>query len=496
MAGVQDSKLVVAALRRLENYNRNEAFDPINLESRPTASQQDVITDFGKIRTQWIVAATQSGKSQTCSRIISWMLTETHPTWKRPQEWFDEPLLILVAGRTGKQIEESLLPKLESYLKRGTYKVVRIGNIAQRLELDNGNRVVFQSLENPNMARERIQSYVAHAVWVDEMPPTAFIIDELQRRLQARSGYFLASFTPLVVSDDIRKMVDAAAPPFSKKYKFTMFDNPLYADPAKREEILVSMANIPESVRNTRLYGEWSLNDEAVYYFDYDSMVEFPENYSSLWRHVESVDPALKSALGYTMWAENPNSKTWYCIQSTYVTGIYVPTELVKHVRSLSEGKNVVRRIADPHEVWYIQTAASMGIHYMGVHKKNERKNELIKQLQECLGRRIRLAPSSVDLVSELQECRWSDRAEGKIVNSSSYHLLDSAQYFCDNIPQAEKVITSSSWDEYLYKANDARKIKKEKLEKQISDRVERKARRHDKVQLRQNRKTGTGFRW
>lgn len=487
MPETQD-KLLVAALRRLETIKREEAFDPINLDSRPTAAQQSVIDDFGRIRTQWIVAATQSGKSQTACRVITWVLTETHPSWERPSTWGDEPLLILVAGRTGKQIEESLLPKLLSYLRPGTYKEVRIGNIIQRLEYQNGNRIVFQSLENPNVARERIQSYVAHMALVDEMPPTSAIIDELQRRVQARNGYFMGSFTPLVVNEDIRKMVDAAVLPFAKKYIFRMFDNPLYADPVRQEEILQSMASLPESVRNTRLYGDWSQADDTVYYFDYPSMVEFPEEYSPLWRHVESVDPALKSALGLTIWAENPITGIWYCVHAEYIRGILVPTELVAAVRDRTKGKNIIRRISDPHEVWYIQTAGSMGLTYTGVYKKHERKHELIKNLQERLGNRsLRLAPTCEDLISELQECRWSDRADGKIVNASSYHLLDSAQYFVDNIPKAEKRIEGNNWEDWLYNANRHRLENRDKKVDQLSKRAER-LKQQQKVRVRRAR--------
>lgn len=475
---LQESRVVASAMRRLELLRRNDAFDPINLESRPTAAQQSVIDDFGKIRTQWIVASTQSGKSQTCSRLISWVLTETHPNWKRPVEWGEEPLLIIVAGRTGKQIEESLLPKLVSYLIPGTYKEVRIGNIIQRLELNNGNRIVFQSLENPNVARERIQSYVAHAVWVDEMPPTVAIIDELLRRVQARSGYFLASFTPLVVNDSIRKLVEAAQLPYSKKYKFTMFDNPLYASEEKRHEILISMATMPESTRNTRLYGDWSTNDSAVYYFDYESMVQMPEGYSPvMWRHVEAVDPALKSALGLTIWAEDPRTHKWYCVRADYIKGIQVPTQLVSHVQEITRNYNIVRRIADPHEVWYIQTAASMGINYVGVYKKNDRKDQLIKSLQESLGSRVYISPSCDLLISELQECRWSDSIHGRIVNASSYHLLDSAQYFCDSIPAPEKQIGFTNFHDYLYKANEQRKLAEEKVRNRAAISIRRKAR-------------------
>jgi hypothetical protein len=189
------------------------------------------------------------------------------------------------------------------------------------------------------------------------------------------------------------------------------------------------------------------------------------------------VDPALKSALGLTVWAEDPGSSIWYCIRSDYVKGIYVPTELVKYVAEITKQYNIVRRIADPHEVWYIQTASSMGISYMGVYKKNERKGELIKGLQEKLGGQIRISPYCEGLISELQECRWSDRTAGKIVNSSSYHLLDSAQYFCDAIPKKqEQGLGAVSWDQWIYQQNEKRLHNVEAQKKRNEVKVQRRA--------------------
>ena len=466
----QTQKQLALAVKKLNRLKKQEAFDPIKLDSVPTTTQQEVIDDFGKIKIQYIVAATQSGKSQTCARLVTWALTDTHPSWKRPLDWGSEHLLCVVAGRTGKQIEESLVPKIISYLEQGSYKIVRIGNITQRIELNNGNRFIFQSLENPAAARERIQSYVAHISWVDEMPPTAFILDELQRRVQARGGMVLASFTPLVINEDIRKMVDAAAEPYSKKYKFLMLDNPVYKDINKQKEILASMMTMPEHVRQTRLYGEWTVNDSAVYYFKYDDMVAMPQGYSPYWRHVVSVDPATQSALGLTIWAENPNSNKWYCIEADYVKGLYIPTEIVKYVEQRIQSLNVVRRISDPEASWYIHTASSMQKSYMGVNKHG-RKQELIKQLQEKLGSgEVVISPNCHLFISELQECRYSDAEEGRIVNSSKYHILDSAQYFCDSIPRKEdKGINASSWDDWLYKANEIRVVAEEKQKSQLT---------------------------
>lgn len=476
MQTATDQKLVAAALKRLEHLNRQQAFDPVNPDSRPTEMQQQVINDFGRIRTQWIVAGNQSGKSQTCARILTWVLTDTHPSWKRPDKWGNEPLLALVCGKSSKILEESLLPKIESFLTPGTYKVVRVGNAVNRLEMENGNRIVFQSMENANLAADRIQSYVAHFVWIDEMPPTMKVLSEAMTRRNSRDGYFLASFTPLVVNVDIQRMVDASNGIYSKKYQFAMFDNPLYHDTEKQAQIISDYGHLPEHVRNTRLRGDWSQGDDQVYYFNYETMVEMPEGYSPLWRHVESVDPALSSALGLTLWAENPETGIWYCVLAEYVKGVSIPSEMVTTVQNLVKGRNIIRRTSD-YAPWFTGQAASMGVHYATVYNKNNgRKPELIKQLQEKLGPVIRIAPHCEKLVHELQECRWSDRAEGKIINSSSYHLIDSAQYFVDIIPKREnKGIQYPTWEAWLYNTHMSREVAKEKAKQRV----------HQKIQVR-----------
>lgn len=472
-------KLLLAALDKLEKLRKQECFDPANPDSKPTLAQQQVIDEFGKIKIQVIRSGTQAGKSQTCSRLITWVLTETHPHWKRPPEWGSEPLLAIVAGRTGKQIEESLLPKIRSYLEPGTYKEVRIGNIIQRLELTNGNRIVFQSLENPNMARERIQSYVAHIAWIDELPPTVDVMDELLRRIQARDGYFLASFTPLVRNIKVQKFVDALKEPLAKTYRFKMLDNPLYSDPKRREDVLASLAHLPEHVKKSRLYGDWMSDDNAVYMLNPDTMIEAPQNYSPMWRHVESVDPASSSALGYTLWAEDPATGVWYCVKAEYVKGVFVPTEIINTVQKLSYGHNIVRRVSDT-EPWFIHQAAQMGIKYTAVYEKSYRKLQMIKKLQEVLGQTVKIAPHCEALFEELSGMRWSETKEDKIASSNDYHLHDTAAYFVDNLPKREiSVPVNSTWQSLLWQQHTQRKAAEEAKKVQVMHQAIKRRGRH-----------------
>jgi phage terminase large subunit-like protein len=479
MSTVSD-KMFFAALEKLEKLRKQECFDPANPDSKPTAAQQQVINDFGHIKIQVIRSGTQAGKSQTCSRLVTWVLTETHPTWKRPAEWGEEPLLAIVAGRTGKQIEESLLPKIRSYLEPSTYKEVRIGNIIQRLELTNGNRIVFQSLENPNMARERIQSYVAHIAWIDELPPTVDVMDELLRRIQARDGYFLASFTPLVRNLKVQKFVDALVAPLAKTYRFKMLDNPLYADTKRREDIMASLAHLPEHVRNSRLFGDWMSDDNAVYQLNPDNVIAMPSNYSPMWRHVESVDPASSSALGYTLWAEDPSTGIWYCVKAEYVKGIFVPTEIINTVQKLSYGYNVVKRVSDT-EPWFIHQAAQMGIKYTAVYEKANRKLQMIKKVQELLGSTLKIAPHCEALFEELSGMRWSETKEDKIVSSNDYHLHDTAAYFVDNMPKRETPVPLGlTWQGHLWQQHTARKAAEEAGKiKVMRQAIQRRGRQH-----------------
>lgn len=454
MAILTAEQLTLAA----EKYRKlmlRDAFDPMDLSTRPTASQQQVIEEFGKIARQYIVAANQSGKTATCIRLVTWVLTETHPFWKRPARWGQEALKILVCGRTGKQIED-LAMRIEGFLEPGTYKVVRLGNIVQKIEHVNGNHMIFQSLENPTVARERLQSYVAHVAWMDEQPPIVSLIDELLMRLQSRSGFFLASFTPLVQSTVLKKLVDSADGISAKKYQFRMFDNPWYADSAKQAEVLAAYAHLSEAERNCRINGDWMEAESSVWHIDRDFMVEDPEGYHPGWRHIESSDPAVSSKFGLSIWAESPATGTWYMIRDDYIEGIAAPDDIVAEVKKRTSGVNIMRRVCDPHESWYLGQATKGGLNYM-CPVKDGRKEELIKNLQHALSSgTIKIASWCTRFLDEVEGAQWAETETGKprIVGASKLHLADTAQYFVDCKPPRLKEQLALPWHEQLRRAD------------------------------------------
>ena len=178
------------------------------------------------------------------------------------------------------------------------------------------------------------------------------------------------------------------------------------------------------------------------------------------------------------------------CIRDRYIEGVFAPSELVQLCKELTSQVNVVRRICDPHEGWYLLEASKAGIkpNYISPYAKNQnRKIELIKGLQQKLGSKLRISPMCDKLITEFEECRWAETGDTpRIVNSSRFHLLDTAQYFADLIPKyAGNILPSTTWYDDLRQKNTARIKANEKAE-------EKKKRQHMKVFKRSVKKKRT----
>jgi phage terminase large subunit-like protein len=457
-----DLRQITAAVRRLEQKKLTKAFDAFKLDSRPNKKQIEIFKDIGAIQYRYVVAGNQSGKSATAAREIAWLLTDTHPYWQRPADWNEEPLLILIAGQDLTMMATELwAKKLRPFLDASEWKEVKQGNTLKKVEnRKTRDQIVFLShSDGSEKNRKHMQGYTAHYVWLDEMPASLDIVEELQLRVQSKNGKLLATFTPKFRNDRIRKMVDSSSAPYSKKYQMSKFDNPIFPKEFKQAE-MARLSTYSVSLRNTYLYGDWSTGDSAVYQFNYDLMTveSLPAYYNRGWRHVESVDPALKSKFGYTLWAEDPGTGIWYLINDQYITGILNPEDMVEEVSKRSSGYNIIRRISDPHEVWYIGQAGKRGIHYMTVYNKNSRKAELIKGLQSALSDgKIKIGRWCGSFIDEIQGCQWSETTD-KIINSSIYHNMDCAQYFCDNVPAYDPIHQHKEWHTELREQNNKRK--------------------------------------
>lgn len=472
--------LLAQAKERLKVLSLVESFDAHNLGSRPNPVQLEYLKDINNFKIRLIRAGGQAGKSSTIAREYAWVLTDTHPYWKRPESWGTEPYLLLVAGQDRKMMEteiwgKKLQPFLEG-LEPGMWRPVRSGNALQHIEhRKKGHKVVFLShADSSETNRKHMQGYVAHFVWMDELSNSISIIEELQRRVIAKDGWFSLSFTPKGKSEDIRKWADAIAEPSGKVYRMGMLDNPLFK--GREDDLRARLDSMPEGMRNTVLYGDWEIGESSVYQFTWE-MVEKPDNYDPrAWRHVEWIDPAVSGVTGLLIAAEDPRSGVWYTIKSIYIEDLFSPDRIVQKVKDITSPYNIVRRVTDTAP-WYYGMASQMGMSYMFPPKKNERKEELIKGLQLALTTgRLKIAPWCSEFISELQTAQWAEN-EGKprIVNRKNLHLQDAAQYGIDCLPPSELKFDDRPWWDQLRDDNDKRKKREATDSKVAKPRVQRK---------------------
>lgn len=454
-------RAAVDVASRVRKNELRSSFDPSRPTSRPTEQQWAVFNDIGLIQYRYVVAGNQSGKSALAAREIAWILCGTHPSWTRPKDWGSGPLTIIIAGQDRKMMELELWGnKLSKFLDMSEWREVRTGQALTYAEnRRTGDRVIFIShADSSEKNRKHMQGYVAHYVWLDEMPASIKVLEELQRRVDSNKGYFLATFTPKFKNLAIKKLVEAQSEPVGKRYRLSKLDNPRFSADKGRE--IAKLAGMSISMQNAILFGDWMEGDDLVYEFDPDHHLgPLPEEYNYGWRHVLVVDPATESKLGMTVWAEEPASQIWWCVRAEYVEKVFVPTRIVQEVERRVAGLNIVARRADSHEAWFIHTAANMpdgpSYKYVGIEGKNVagKKDSLIKGFQQALGTKIRIADYCVALVEEIQSCE-RDPDSGKIRGASRFHLLDTCHYFIDRIPEPTHQLVYASFEDRMYQAH------------------------------------------
>lgn len=469
---LDQKRRLAIALKRAHKSALRECFDPKDVESRPTPAQDEILREtLNPYLFQYVKGGNQSGKTLTASRIVAWFFQGWHPYIDLQALWPDESLVILVCGRVINQIEEIWLRKIRPFLNDDEWRENRQGGTLQYVvNPKNGNKIIFCSHQNPAEAQEKLQSYSLHLAWLDELTDHLGVIEEMQRRVQERRGAMLITFTPKIRAPQVRKFLETPNP-YAKLYGIHMLDNPSYAE--RKEEILAQISALPEAQRNTILYGDWYVGERCVFSYDASRHCkDFPPGYSTMWPHVVAVDPAASGLMGLSVWAApDPNSFTWYCVKAKYLKGA-APTDLIFKVEEETQGYQVLWRICDTHEQWFVKEASKHKIHYRTVPHKRDRKKELIAQLNQALASgRVVLTPEADALAAELTSAQWSETNEDRIINASSYHVADTAQYFVDQIPRVvERRPEELTFDAQLSRANKLRKqneLARHKKEKQ-----------------------------
>jgi phage terminase large subunit-like protein len=421
-----------------------------------------------------------SGKSSSGARELAWILNDDHPHWKRPDHWGTGPLKVIVAGKSRDILTIELWRGKLKPLLTGNWKEIMVQrNIVGAENEDTGDYILFLCHgDGSDLTIDRMQGYVAHYVWCDEMPAEVRVLTELQMRVNSRQGYFVGTFTPLAVNSEIKNMVDASDGKLSKRYIFTMFDNPRYA--GREDEIWQQASSWPVRERRARLFGEWYQSDSSVYELDRSMVVvNMPSSYSPAWRHHVSVDPALSSNTGLGVYAEDPATGVWYCIRADYIKEKdpdRLWEEIWRQVKSEYANLNISRCSTDVAP-WFQALCTKNKVTFLQPYNKTQRKDELIKNLQSALSSgTLKLVAGKTDgLLDEFETCRYSDSQEGKIVAGQKYHLLDQAQYFIDTkIKSPAPIPTSVGRDEIIMQMFEKQKQQEAAAKANAISRVQR----------------------
>lgn len=442
------------AIEALRRKKLAACFSAADLESRATPPQDSIFQDVTSIQFRYSVGGNRSGKTQLGAREVAWLLEDSHPYVTRKDLWGAGPALFLIVGTDLTLLAteiwdgkiKPLLTTADDRDEKGAnvWKEIRQGNTLKVIEnIRTGDQVVFLShADGSEKNRKHMQGYTAHYVWIDEMPSSMAVLNELQLRTRGkRNSRFMATFTPYIRNDSIRRLVDESKPPYSKKYRLSQMDNPGLTVDDKRSE-LERLSSATQSERNRVLFGDWAQADTAVYQFNYELMTvdKLPDSYTRGWRHVVAVDPANKSKCGFTLWAEDPTNGVWYLVSDEYLTGpdILDPETMVRKIESRIQGYNIARRISDTM-AWFTGMASARGITYTQPYNKNNRKDELVKGLQSAMSSgQIKIGRWNTAFLEEIQNCHWKDGDSERMINSSVYHTLDASQYFVDCKPKYE----------------------------------------------------------
>jgi phage terminase large subunit-like protein len=492
----EDKRLLAAALRKRELLQKNVCYDPFKVNSRPTNKQEEVLKDQ-EHRILYVVAGNQSGKSTLGGRLTSWYFQETHPYWERPSkhhcphcrskdieaievveggeeeyrchtcskvwvDWGTEPLTLIVSGKVSKQVTELWEKKIEPFLEKGSYKINKDGNsLSSVVNKNNGNKIIFLSHEKAIKSKDKIQSYVAHFVWIDEMPDHYLYLEEAIQRITSKLGRMIVTMTPKTSNPQVRDMIEGVDDSVGKKYQFGKLDNPINQSPEKKAIIMAELKGMSDAIRRCVLYGDWLDADESIFHLDRDRHVaELPDGYSTDWEHVASYDPAANGKGGLIIAARAPVGSKWYIVLAEYIEGGKAPSDNIVDIDKKLKPYNIIRKIYDSHEAWFIleyeklrKNGTLVDTRPWAAIQKHGRKKELITQLQQrMLENKLSFTPNLHSLFNEFTSAQWVEGRDDKIQGSQHYHLLDALQYLVDLLPKRKEVTEVLTRDALIMK--------------------------------------------
>jgi hypothetical protein len=440
-----------------------------------------------------------SGKTACLIRAMVWMLEDTHPFWRRPTDhvcpnrlcnnpnstpfggptttryrcqacgnvwepWpANEPMSIMLVGQNHKGLLLNLWePRIKPLLSEpDKWKEQKVGPYIGWIQhIETGDRIVFfPHGHGSEQARKALQGFTVHAAFLDELAPVE-VIEELQRRVMAKCGFWMAAFTMKRTDPAVLRFMNAQlANGAALQFRLSMLDNPKYE--GMYDAIKASLSGLPKEKQDNILYGDVDDTDDKVFVIDEDLIrKQVPDTYSPSWRHVEIVDPAIQSKAGYVHLAQDPATGIWHTVLAMYISGMQDQTDLLDECERLSKNVNTVLRISD-NQAWFVNPAKRRGLKYVTPPNKQGKggKIYLIKKAQMFLSSgRFCCSSKFEDAWYEFDSYRWKEGTQLEIVNSNAYHIIDCIVYFADVMPKDEVIEQSpESMDAMIRRFNRQR---------------------------------------
>jgi phage terminase large subunit-like protein len=504
--GLSEEEIISLEVKRLLRAEQVRlAWTPDHMDSRPSEAQLDPILHLAsQFKYLFVLGGNQGGKTNLEVRSLTWMAEESSPYWRRPTDNFcnnklcgaegtllskqpvvldyecpkcgniwrvwdkDEPINILLVGEQLKNLQENLyFPRIKRLFQDpDEWEEDKLGSpfIQKVTNRKTGNSILFfPHGQGEEKARKAIQGYTVHAVFTDEQMP-ANVIEECQRRVDAKMGTFMMAFTMKFLDANVMRMMEAqVASGAAKMFKLSKLDNPVYA--GSKDLILKQLAGLSEEKRNTVLYGDVSYGEDYIYAQVETSKIgkQIPADYSTNWRHVEVIDPAVKSKAGRLVVAQDPHTKIWHVIKAQKISGMLHDKHLYEYILKLrtEDGYNPVLCVSDD-DAGFI----GMAKHHerptkfiFPPHKRSKLRGGklfLIKQSVGCLVSGIlHIDPKFTLLWDEIREYQWKEGTTTEVKASHKFHLVDTLHYFFDTLPEEEKMPeTPKTWHEEILEAN------------------------------------------
>ena len=485
----EDELIQQEVTRQLRAEQISLAWSPDSLKSRPSEKQlEPILALTGAEKYLFVLGGNQSGKTNGTVRALVWMVEESSPYWRKPIDHIcnnklcntpgikrsltdvvedyecprcgniwriwdkNDPITVMLIGEQLKNIDMNLYqPRIKKLFQRPEdWKEDKLGSpfIQMITNKRTGNRIIFfPHGQGEEKARKAVQGYTLHAVFTDEQLPSS-VVEESQRRVDARMGTFMSAFTMKTLDTELMELITAQVESgAAKSFKLSKLDNPVYA--GSKDIILRQLAGLSDAKRNAVLYGEVTFDEEYIFSSITKDLIGFevPAGYSAGgWRHVEVIDPAVKSKAGRIVFAQDPITKIWHVIRAQIISNMLHDKHLYEtHLRlRAAEGYTPILSIADD-DAGFIGAAAHHDQPTKFVFPRSKRRKDrgklyLIKMTVGHLAEGIlHISPKHELVWKELKSYRWKDGTKAEVVNSHKYHLLDTIMYFLDAIPDEDK---------------------------------------------------------